>query len=174
MLRGRTSWIGSLVVASLLLAGCGGGSGDGSSSGRSDTTGAGGDRTSEAKPASRLDLAKPLYLGCETAPYAKAGVEEIPPANGKGRGWRVSYDPRPGTAPKVAMNLLIVEQSPHIPRPRIEEGHDVTIHGHRVSLAKAKDANSVYVAGWRTKTAGYTLIAHVPRPQVDNLIRCLP
>jgi hypothetical protein len=71
--------------------------------------------------------------------------------------------------------VLVLEQSPELPRTSVARGHPVVIAGRRVSF-RAPDAKSdAFLAAWNTKRARYVVLANGKRPTtLKRFVACLP
>jgi hypothetical protein len=166
MQGGRGAQVGVLLVASVLVSGCGGGD-DGGKSGKAKKS---------RGPAP--GLARPVYPTCALAGFKKPHVTQVPGPGG-GRAWQIGYRPTKANFQKLGPGdtsiILLVEQSPKLPRSGVQGGHDVTIAGHSVSLREPDAKAKVFVGQWKTQRARYILLTNGRSPaKLRQLAGCLP
>ena len=162
----------AVVVAGIAVAGCGGGD-DKTSSG-------GGDKTSSTSTsaASSPGLARAVYPKSICVPPQFRKPVATPSTDQRGgRAWQVSFL-LPGLAkhhPGDTTNVLVIEQSPALPQETAKRGQPTFVAGRRVSLRSPDAQSRVFLAVWRTKRAGYVVIANGNRPEtLKRFIGCLP
>jgi hypothetical protein len=155
---GRTRGISlAALLATAVVAGCGGGNDSGSSTG--------------------ADLANPVGLNCDPA-----GFQHKPPARHFAQndpsGWSITYRANfadVAAHPGVTTNMVLIEESPQLPANGVRGGHPVTVKGQQVSLKTNPVPPQSHVAQWKTAKARYIAISNGARPtKLEELIACLP
>lgn len=126
----------------------------------------------ETKPAGPPGPAQPLLARCGTDHFGP------PDAARDARGWKITYQLRPGaqprTAPAQTSVVTLLERSPTLPRGRLEGGRERVVEGRKVSF-KDRTASTSYVAQWKTKRARYVAIVDGTSTLVlDRVIACMP
>lgn len=100
-----------------------------------------------------------------------------PQSTDTGQSWDVSYLPL-GMSPYQAhqtSNVLIIEQSPRLPRLNFKGTQSITVAGRQVSLRTPTAKSKVFVAQWNTTSARYLVLANGSSPStLERFIACLP